>query len=312
MMIEQLYGSKVEETYNGLCKTLYEKWVPSFVQNQYSIGHFMGTDKDTVVAFCSLFEGENKVLHIGNFQSHNVENSVNKLFTSIEEFGKQQGYTKLIGPMHGSTFYPYRFTESMTSPFSSEYIHKYYYPYLFTANNFKIEESYYTTISSVNEINSPKLLDDLFPNLVRVDSIHESQFLNDVYQFVIENFKYNPLYRAIDKSEFDKLYRPIIDNFVFPFCQIIYDQDQIAGLFFAFPDQLKPNTLVVKTLARNLDEKYKGLTAVMCDYFVNQAFDHGFTHQIHAYFHENSLSQYVTQKYGGEKYKSHHIYAKEL
>jgi len=310
MRIEELNKLIAKKTHNSLCEKLYERSKPSFVSNQYALTHFsISTEQE--IAFCSLFKGKKDELHIGNFESLNDASAVQSLLESIELYGINNGFSKLIGPIHGSTFYPYRFTDSFNTPFSSEYIHREYYPSLFKTVGFRIDQTYYSTISPIKEVESPNKLTNLFPNLERINTIDESKFLDDVYQFVNQNFQYNPLYQPVNKSEFDEIYRPILKYLIFPFCQIIYDQGKIVGLFFAFRDQSK-NTFVVKSLARDLNEKYKGLTAVMCDYFVNQAVDHGIEFQIHAYFHENSLSKYVSQKYGGKAYKTHHLFAKKL
>ena len=90
------------------------------------------------------------------------------------------------------------------------------------------------------------------------------------------------------------------------------DKDKIVGLIFAIDNLHGKKEVIVKTIARDLSEEYKGLAHHLAAKFQHKAWTMGYETMLHAYFHVENKSSRVSSNYDGKLYQQHVLFKKEL
>lgn len=253
-------------------------------------------------------------LILGNYQCVDTQEVANALLAEAFSYGKQQGYSTLLGPMNCNTWNSYRFSLEADNSFFLEHIHKAYYPSQWLSFGFTPWATYQSNIETLDP--DLKLLDYeayfrekglTIRSFKTEDATHD---LGLLHSFCMELFANNVLFSPIDEDAFIALYQPILPFFNTDFITMAFDEDKLVGLFFAIPDAYVKTQIIVKTIARNPSPKYKGLANIMASQFYQKALEQGFSEMINAYFHIDNKSSRVSSNYGGRHFKTHKLYSK--
>ncbi len=269
-----------------------------------------------------LFYENKKALCIGNYESINNENVSSELFSYVLTDAKKCNADFLIGPINGSTWNNYRFSLHHNHPnFFLEPYHHLYYNGQFLNAGFNIIAKYFSSIdTSLNydESNVVMLENQFkhsgvtFRNIELNNYYHE---LEKLYEFNTISFSKNFLYTPLSKEKFIKKYsetKNIIDpDFV------IFAEDEkqnLIGYFFCVNDLLctKQKSLIIKTIARHPDKKWKGLGHVIGNMIYRQAVKKNYASIVHAFMNEKGTSTTISKNFYGDVYKNYVLYGKEI
>ncbi|MDD2599212.1 MAG: hypothetical protein PHO37_08315 [Kiritimatiellae bacterium] len=211
---------------------------------------FVAFRDDRVVACCAALmqSGAATTGTIGWFEAHDDQEAVSTLLKNAVGQLKQQGATRVVGPMDGDTWHSYRFVISdfERAPFIKEPANPPYYPQLWESAGFSVAESYDTFV--INEVE--KAADKLKPFYQRAvrngycfEPILKKNYfakLPVIHALSCRIFENNVLYSPIDYSEFEALYRPAKPILKDGLSWLAWNSAGApAGFIFTYPDLVK-------------------------------------------------------------------------
>lgn len=293
---------------NGFIDHLYNGQQPSIYNLNDAEDLFILKDDDKLIGFATSYYNDHfpDLKFIGNYQCIDSKQAAHTLIEKIKSH--QQSDTKaLVGPFHGSTWYPYRFSNGVTPSFFMEYIHKDYYLQQWLDNGFEIWHEYRSNMEKYHASHKRLGFEEFFHKRgLSIVNLSE-EILPALYEFCTSVFADNVLYSSIEYKSFKDLYLPIIHYIDSTFTDIVMDGDEIVGLFFAILDPHHKHQVIVKTIARNPDDRYKGIATMLSSRFLNKIRDGEISNIIHAYFHIDNKSQNISKAYRGELLKKHYL-----
>ena len=113
-----------------------------------------------------------------------------------------------------------------------------------------------------------------------------------LFDLALESFAGNFLYTALAKTDFLKLYRPLLERLPAGFTRIAEQDQRAVGFAFAVPDLLRsePDTLILKTVGVRPGREYAGLGRLLGDELHDLARTMGMPRVIHALMHDANSS----------------------
>ena len=258
----------------------------------------------------------------GNFEAKNEPRAVRELFHAVlADIGTRSSYY-LIGPMNGSTWDNYRFNDfENNSPFLLEQVHPYYYNKLVQSAGFEILAGYQSRIDREMPCDSreTRVQEEKFREMgVRFRPINLENYgqeLEKLFPFICKSFENNFLYTPISSTHFREKYLQAKEIIRERFVRIAENAEgEIIAFAFCYPNLLEgqEKQLVIKTIARNPDPKWKGLGNVLVNQVISQAKKDGFQAIIHAYMIDQGTSTGISDAYLGKAWKSYKLYFKKL
>jgi L-amino acid N-acyltransferase YncA len=255
---------------------------------------------------------------IGNYECvDDNEVSTFALKAAINET-KQLNPSFIIGPMNGSTWDSYRFSDNFDHPlFLLEPDHPLYYPGQFLRAGFAIIAKYTSSIDTTFTRNQAHVLlreSELLSQGLRIREIDMDQYvaeLTKLYPFILEAFRNNFLYTPISLSSFLKKYlevKPIVNS---KHVLIAEDAERnIVGFIFCYDDlnNKEAKSLVIKTIARKMDAQWKGLGHILANRIIANAAGENYRSLIHAFIIENGTSAEASRNFAGEVFKHYSLY----
>ena len=234
---------------------------------------------------------------------------------------KQLSYECVIGPMNGSTWNDYRFVSNEGESFFLEPQNPLSYPQHFEQIGFRSIAQYYSSKGKTFAVKELQIIEgeNKFQEQgVRFRSLNLEDYeqeLKKIHEFSLDSFKQNFLFSPISWKTFRDKYLPL-KNMVNPeFVLFAEDKNKkLVGLVFAIQDIFcqTEKRIIAKTIARNPAPKYQGLGELMVLRFVERTNKAGFASIIHALIIESGLSQHVSEKCFGERFKTYNLYGKML
>jgi L-amino acid N-acyltransferase YncA len=259
---------------------------------------------------------------VGNYESVDDASISNALLNYISSRAKQLGAEYLIGPMNGSTWDHYRFSNHHNNPnFFLEPYHHLYYNELFMHSGFAPIARYFSSLDKQLRFDIPGIVErekELCASGMTMRSINLKDFRNELrkmFEFNELAFQTNFLYTPIAWETFYKKYAESVKIINPEFVLIAEDEEKnIAGFFFCVDDLFNRNekSLVVKSIARHPDQKWRGLGHVIGNEIIKRASKHGYKSIVHAFMSEQGTSVKISQNYLGESYKNYTLYGKEI
>lgn len=262
-----------------------------------------------------------KTACIGNYECFNDLSFSSHLLNAIVEDAKNLGFEYLIGPMNGSTWDDYRFSLNHDSPtFFLEPYHHLYYNDQFSNFGFGPVAQYVSGISDCTNYKEtePSAFESFYKNGLHVRPVNLDSYdceLKKLYDFSLIAFKNNFLYTPISFEYFKEKYAAAKKIIQPDFFQIAEDAEgNIVGFMFCVDDlyNKKEKSLIIKTLARMPDEKWKGLTKITGDIVYKTARDKGYKTIVHAFMHQHNASTSVSRNFKGVVFRKYILYGKEL
>lgn len=228
----------------------------------------------------------------------------------------------IIGPMNGSTWDSYRFTDSFDRAlFLMEQEHPLYYHAHFLDAGFEVIAKYNSCIDSSFTRNQPHVLlreEELIQEGLRIREIDINRYeeeLTRLHPFILEAFQSNFLYTPIALPSFLKKYlevKPMVNS-----KHVLIAEDAVAnivGFIFCYDDlyNTREKSLVIKTIARKMDSRWKGLGHILANRVIDTAAGEDYKSLIHAFIIENGTSAEASRNFAGEIFKHYSLYAKRL
>lgn len=267
-----------------------------------------------------LYKGM-KTACIGCYESVDVEDTYLPLISHVVTQAGNIGTQFIIGPMNGSTWNNYRFSMNQDNPFLSEPAHFSYYNDHFQRAGFHSVARYFSSFTRNLEVDQPDILrreQELESAGVAFRNIDLEKFeaeLKKIHEFNTLAFKTNFLYTPITSDTFIKKYKEIKKIIDPEFVILAEDKAKnLIGYFFCFQDFLNRSekSLVIKTIARHPDKKWRGLGHVIANRIYKRAVKTGFTSIIHAFLYDEGTSTTISKNFSGEIYKRYQLYGKRI
>jgi L-amino acid N-acyltransferase YncA len=332
-IIKTLPGDSNFHWFEDLPKLLYPNHSIRFKQSdslnlEFLINCFVLLENGAVKARLALYHNPNLAYQnknawcLGNYESVDDQKVSKALFDKVFAEAKSLNAEFIIGPMNGSTWDNYRFSEHHQTPnFLLEPYHHLYYNQQFKNAGFIPIAKYTSSYDSKIQFDDAKILNRAIQinNLgVKIRPINLNcleEELSNLYPFVKEAFQKNFLYTPISLESFKNKYLEAAKIMDSDYVLIAEDSsNQIIGFLFAYRDLFDTTnkTLVVKTVARNPENQWAGLGQVIGNQVVKTAAENGFTRLIHAFMIEEASSTKLSQAFLGKIYKNYVLYGKEI
>jgi len=281
-------------------------------------------------ATCSIWWNESPVLdghrvgRIGGYEAIDGAAGRDVLGRACADLAKN-GCTLAVGPMDGSTWHRYRFVTERghEPPFFLEPDNPNEYPEHFRAAGFRALAHYSSALDHglhIRDERAPAIERALAANGVTLRTLELSAFereIRSIHGVCLESFARNFLYTPIGEDEFAVMYMPLRDRIDPSLVFIAEHRGAVAGFVFGLPDWLRVqrgeprDTMMVKTLARSADERYRGLGAVLLERCRRSAFESGYTRCIHALMYDENASVGLSNRFG-KTMRGYTLYARAL
>lgn len=220
---------------------------PWFAQGKAWLGVLPGQAR--LAGFCSQQTVDGEVAaFFGYWEGTNDLQPHRTLFAALQDWARQQGATRLYGPINFSTFGAYRLRlDHHDEPaFPGEPANPHYYPDLLTKLGFALRYRYCSTFQDTTTVISTIKADYLRvkPQLeqsLRFDAMTPSfwmDHLDELYEFVEVVFGSNFAYTPISRDSFEAACGLTFAQRFCPQTSVLARRldGRIAGFFLAFPD----------------------------------------------------------------------------
>jgi hypothetical protein len=319
--------------FKSLVEKLYPMNSPRFIfgfdpVNTYSMGCYVLQRNDDVVGRFALYNNpsltykEKKAATIGSYECIDDVATSYQLLTHAKKIAKDAGFEYLIGPMEGSTWNNYRFTDAISEDvFFMEPYHLPYYPAQFLEFGFEKIASYFSNMadeivydpSTLVEMEKAFSAAGMFLRTINLEKLSED--LAKISDFCNEAFEDNFLFTPIPKDDFVEKYIRFKKYFDPDFIFISEDETgKMNGLFFPIKDYCDQSgkRFVLKTMARLKNAPFRGMVEYLGQKTIKKAIEKGFSTAIHAFILEDNVSVEMSRRFGGSAYKTHSLYGLEL
>ncbi len=289
--------------------------IPKMHMHSFHVVH----DENEKIASAALYKNDHLkeyAFSIGAYTCTDDLNASNLLFEKICNEAIEQQAKWIIGPMNGSTWESYRYAEINEIPFFlMEPQQPAHYIDQWLSNGFESWMDYFSCKSSLKnkiDFGEEKLkshFESLDINLKILEGNELLKRLPELAKFNNTAFKENALFSPLPEDIFIKKYAMVLHYVKGHRVLIAEDQGQIVGFGFAYPHG---DTLIIKTLARHPDKKYRGLGVWMTSVGFNWARDNGFDFLIHALMKADNDSIRISEVLQGDIFRHYYLYRKKL
>lgn len=337
--IEQSTDSRIFQT---LEKRVYANdpfHIPCSSHPQAESMGFTATLDQAPVAHCrAQLQTDNPTVGtIGYFQALENPAAVKAMLEHAIQWLKQQGAKRIVAPMDGDTWHPYRLNTGPfdVSPFIKEPWNPPYYPALLESAGFTVTETYDSYIiddPSLAASNQKKFYDRCVKNGTTFSPITAKNYAETlplIYELSCRIFSENTLYTPISLKEFERMYMPAKSLLKTGLSWLATAPDSTpAGYIFTFPDYAdalramngkttlpaKINFLInkhkatrtcIKTLGTIPEKRGSGLTAALTYLSFKYSVELGFKQTLMCLMHSSNDSR----RFGGKADRLFRSYA---
>ncbi len=269
-----------------------------------------------------LYYQGKKAVCLGNFESVGDAKAAQYLLKYAILQAQQLSADYIIGPMNGSTWDNYRFSQHHKyANFLLEPNHPLSYTKQFEKAGFKNIAQYYSSIDRTLNIHHASIeqgriqFETQGVKFRSIDTQNFEQELKRLYPFFTEAFKTNFLYTPINWEHFRDKYLKALPLINPRYVLLAEDQEgKIIACFFALPNlaSQKEKSLIVKTVARHPDPKWRGLGHVLALEVTKRTKADGYKSMIHAFIKEEGYSKAMSNNFLGTVYKNYVLYGKAI
>ncbi len=259
------------------------------------------------------------VISLGYYESINDQTVADLLFERASDLAKLYNCTSIIGPINGSTWKNYRYqTGGVSDPFFLEYKSPEYYLALWRNSDFTALAHYLSERidldQSVRKINTDAYY---LRTGIRVRGVNIDSFESDLTQIGVlslDSFRQNFLYSPIGILDFKEMYLRITDWIDPNLVLVAEDEGEVVGYIFAVRNynDTSQKGVIIKTLARSNNTKYRGLGSVLSAQLIDYARSVDYDYVINAYFHSDNLSNNTSKKFNAKPYKEYELLTKTV
>jgi L-amino acid N-acyltransferase YncA len=291
-------------------------------------GHLILTDsQNKVQARCSLWHKDNywhegkKTGFIGHYDSVDEESAVDLLNEAVARLIKYNCQL-VVGPIDGNTWRRYRFISQRGDEpaFFLEPNNPDQYPQHFLLAQFQPLASYFSALNKNLTLRDPKA--NGIENKLKSDgvklrpfSVENSQAdLKAIFLLSLQSFQSNFLYSPIAEEEFMEKYQALLPAIKPNFLLMAEYDGTLVGYVLALPNYNegnKPETIILKTVARHPGNKYAGLGRYLVDKVQKEALENGYSRVIHALMLDENVSGKISSHYAAP-IRKYTLYARQL
>lgn len=202
--------------------------------------------KEAVGRFIITTYPSDKTAYLGFFECIDDDQVAAFLFLQAEEFARQQGYDRILGPVDASFWLKYRLKINGFDhkPYTGEPYNPSYYLRLFEANGYEVAEHYSSSLYRKVEKNfQNEKYRQRYERLVgqgyRIFSPSAKewdQVVSELYHLISELYQDFPIYKSISKEDFADYfikYRQVID---FRMVKMAYYKRTAVGFYISLPN----------------------------------------------------------------------------
>ncbi|MEY8700430.1 hypothetical protein AALH12_04450 [Streptococcus ferus] len=189
---------------------------------------------------------EDKSAYLGYFEAYDDLEAVQTLIAAVKSKAALAGKEGILGPVNASFWLGYRMklSDFDRAPFTGEPHQLSYYPRLWEACGFVVQEYYRSNFYQkiAKEDHQEKLAQRfrLFKEKgYQIGPPKRSHWQTDVtsvFSLLSKVYQHFPLYKAISAKEFSQLFAPFEQALDFSMVQLAYDEDRLIGFLIALPD----------------------------------------------------------------------------
>jgi hypothetical protein len=250
---------------------------------------------------------------IGQFCCASAEDGA-ALLTCASELLRGEGFTAVVGPMDGDTWHRYRLVVETdgSPPFVMEPTSGPHDLAAFQSAGFEpisLYASARATLAPGIESEPPFAIDG-----VRVEAwngVDAQALIGRLFDLSSAGFSRNAFFKPIDRSEFFKLYEPLIPAVDPRLVLFALESAKLVGFLFAFPNgriECRPDAVVLKTYA----SMRRGVGRLLGDTFLRTARHLGFSAMIHALMHVDNVSRQRSALHGGTIFRRYALMGRRL
>jgi len=262
-----------------------------------------------------------KTALIGNYECMNDSRVSQSLFEKLWQDLYLDGFSCVIGPINGSTWYDYRFkTDTENPPFFSEPEQQPFYNEDFLNQGFIVLGDYQSYLITDLEKKDEKVnrrIDHFLDNgliFKSIDKLHLDSELKRLYEFSMQAFAGNFLFTPISCESFVQKYKSI-ERIISPEFSIFAEDKngKLVGFVFGYPDlyNLEERRLVGKTVAISPLRDYAGIGVVLERMITDRALENDYHSMIHAFIKSGTYSSNIS-KNQGTLYRTYRLYVKHI
>lgn len=216
------------------------------LSSQFEVMPFIVLEGDKCVArsLVTLY-ADDAAAYVGFFESYDDSQAVHILFEKISEWARENGRSKLIGPLDASFWIRYRFKISrFDKTYTGEPINPEYYPVLWEKAGFVMTDHYYSNTIRVprDEDQNDKCIQRLKLYLERgYEFVHPTResfekSMGDVYDSLIKLYQKFPGFRFITKEQFLVMYASLKEVLNYDYVELAYKDGKLKGFSISVPN----------------------------------------------------------------------------
>lgn len=222
-----------------------------------------------VVGRCILtFYEDDPAAYVGFFECIDDSEAATVLFQAAETIAREQGKTRLTGPLNGSFWIGYRLkVDRFETVYTSEPYNKEYYSRLWKQAGFVVCDRY-----SSNLFRVPRKEDSSMKCRQRLQMIREKGYeilspnrktfdvrLKEIYGLLIRVYANFPMFKRIEEQEFCELFKGLKHVLDFELVKLVYWKRELVGFFICVPNygNLTHQSITPGNLLKILRIKYR-------------------------------------------------------
>lgn len=275
--------------------------------------HKINSDNAKLTLYCDAPSWDGKpTFAIGDFSSSDYDSGLQILSDAIS-FAKTLNIDRLIGPMNGDTWHPYRFvTETDNSPaFLLEPKNAAHEPKVFQDTGFEKISGYFSAKVSLENYNSLAPQPTNF-EVKSWDGSNPERLFQEIYALSLDSFANNAFYKPISEEEFVSIYLPLVPMIKKELVFIATSETgDMVGFMFGIPNYAEgpeTKTAIFKTYA----SKQKGVGRHLSYAFHTRAHKLGYSSVIHALIHDDNLSALRSATEGAKIFRRYTLYGLKI
>ena len=327
-----LPGTKDYKSFEQIVEQLYDKDSPRHVlghepSTQHLEGCYIALQNEKTVGRFAVYINPNLrykgtlAACIGSYECIADMTISKQLIDKAKQIARSKGCSWLIGPMEGSTWQSYRFSNSPTEkPFFMEpYHHQYYneqfeyaglYPIAHYHSN--LDSKIYTDETTIKQYES-----SFESKGIRVRSINMKNLENELYkigQLSNKGFKDNFLFTPMPPSLFTKKYLSLQNHINPELICLLEQNEKIIAFVFAIEDYLDTtaSTMIIKSVVKDPNVDLPELGRYLSAKINRIALDNQYNQTIHALMINDNVSKKISGNMSAKSYKTYSLYGNAL
>lgn len=260
-----------------------------FTVSQYEITLFHYPTHGAVV----FHEPNSEKAQVGFLHFSGEEEKDQSLWNEVVTYLKDKSIKKLVGPIQGATYFPYRFlVESDGSPFfTGEYFSSVEdHEFMLAQNPSKVlyfKSAYRTEYENIIKISEP-YYEKLTKQGLRLESHQEvsQELFHKVFELVLKVFGQNWNFQSLSEKKFQNIYQDEMKNTARLKMHTLYFKDKLIGFIRYVEDS--PNTLICKTIGILPEYQKMGIGNAAVAQMHWDALKHNYTKMIYALVYDGN------------------------